>query len=769
MLTFFLLSTITKANAQKINITGKVLDAETQLPIENATVQCNRQGTFTDVEGFFNLIDLPSGNVSIKVKYVGYLVAQQNLNLLTDTTLTIQLQPFTTFLDTVVITGIKKIEPSLNTLSKTQIATIPSIGSERDILRMMTLIPGIKSDNDGGAGIYVRGGSADQNLFLFGGATVYKNSHLLGFFSPFNSDVIESVDVYKGGFPSKFGGRLSSVLDIKLKTANWEKFSVSGSLGIITSRISLELPIIQNRFSILLAARRSYFNVFTKLFSGSGTNETPDYYFYDLDGVANLRIGKKAIWQVFNYKDKDHLTAKGDDDLEKNKYQQNWNSNITGSSFFVPIANKIQNLTECYLSRYLMNLQVDRTREEDEYRIDFKSLISDLTFRNTTDIEISTHFSTQLGLSYSTFKSSPSNLVYFFNQTAVAQTNLNVITAKQMSFWIDNTLKFKSWKAVVGFRNDTYKADNQLYNSIQPRFKLNHQFNDKLALSASYAKMFQPLHLLSNVGLGFPVDIWLSSQKGIKPQFSDQFTLGVLSETETLTNGKIQKWKFSAELYYKEMKNIISYKDGYSSNDFTEFNQNKAKDLSEIMTTGRGLSYGLELMIEKKSGNWNGWISYTLSKTNHQFEVLNGGELFPARQDQRHHLSIVNNITLSKRWSFNTTWSFLTGQAITLPSAVYSFPAFDFSANRFQNFSNLSYVNGQRNSFRMATYHRLDVGIQRQTTHKWGVGTLELSIFNAYNRRNPYFYYLSNGQSINSVSLFGFVPSIGYSFKIYSK
>ena len=262
---------------------------------------------------------------------------------------------------------------------------------------MMALLPGIKADNDGGSGIYVRGGSADQNLFLLNGAPVYKNSNLLGFFSPFNSDVLEQVDVYKGAFPARFGGRLSSVLDMKLKTASMEKYKVSGSAGIITSRILAELPLVKNRLSVLLAARRSYFDIFTKLFAGAGTNEPPNYYFFDFNGVVSLRVGKKGLWQAFSYQNKDYLTARGDDASETNKYQQTWYSSVVGSSLYLTLSKNIQNFTEGFSSKYQMRLQIDRERLDDSYGIQFKTFLNDFTLRNTTDIQVASFYTLQFG------------------------------------------------------------------------------------------------------------------------------------------------------------------------------------------------------------------------------------------------------------------------------------------------------------------------------------------------------------------------------------
>ncbi len=757
--------------AQKYSISGVVTDAETGKPLEGSSIELRVKKALTAITNKDGEFHFPKANKDIyllDIRNVGYLVSQQKVNISSDTTFSIALTPFVTELATVTVTGesIKDAKPSVNTLSKTQILAIPTVGSERDILRMMVLMPGVKSDNEGSAGIYVRGGGADQNLFLINGATLYKSSHLFGFLSPFNSDVIEKVELYKGAFPAQFGGRLSSVLDIKLKTASMTKYQVSGSVGIITSRALVELPLIKNRLSVMLAARRSYFNIFTQLFNGSGTSEAPNYYFYDFNGNMSLKVGKKSLWQVYSYQDKDYLKANGDDDLEKNQYQQKWYSSIIGTSFYVPVSSKVNNLTEITSSRYLMQLNVERSRKDEAYSNIFKTSLRDLTFKNTTEIELTENVSIRLGLSQSRYEFRPSELSYFANEKIVAQSGIDSTYANESNCWIDNEFKFEHWRANVGFRYGYYSSQNKSFVMPQPRLSISYFLTESTTLKASLTRIYQPLHLLSNTGLGFPVDIWLPSNSAMNPEFSDQITLGGQKQLETMRKGR---WLLNAEVYYKRMNNIISYQDGHASNDFTEYNQNKINDLSKIITTGQGLSYGLELMAEKKTGKIKGWISYTLSKTTNQFNELNNGLWFSARQDQRHQLGLVGTYNLSKRWTFNGSWTFLTGQAITLPQAVYSFPSFDFVNNKFENYSNLIYVNGGRNSYRMKPYHRLDVGIQRQTTHKWGAGIFEISIFNIYNRRNPYFYYLSSGQLVYSVSLFGIIPSISYTFRIYSK
>jgi hypothetical protein len=413
-----------------------------------------------------------------------------------------------------------------------------------------------------------------------------------------------------------------------------------------------------------------------------------------------------------------------------------------------------------------MRLDIDRSRKDEAYSSNFKTSLQELTLKNTTDMQLSDNLSVQLGVGRSNYFFRPSSLSYVANDQIVAQMGLDSTEANELNGWVETELRFDKWRTNLGFRYGRYSSANYFCSMPQPRFSFSYFLNPTITLKTSLTRIYQPLQVLSNVGLGFPVDIWLPSNKIINPGFSDQITLGGQKEVEIFKKGR---WLFSAEACYKQMSNVISYQDGHASGDFTEFNQIKIKDLSQIIALGQGLSFGLELMAEKKTGKLKGWVAYTLSRTKNQFDDLNNGNWFSARQDQRHHITLVGSYTISKRWTLNASWTYLTGQAITLPQAVYSFPSFDFVNNKFQNYSQLIYVNGQRNSYRMKAYHRLDVAIQRQTTHKWGASIFEISVFNLYNRRNPYFYYLSSGQSVYSVSLFGIIPSISYTFRVYSK
>ncbi|MDZ7900542.1 MAG: TonB-dependent receptor [Arcicella sp.] len=759
-------------NCQMIRFSGKVLDKSNQKLLEGASIQLSsiKMVKYSDKTGEFMFPKFKTGKYSLTIKYLGFLNYKKILDIQKDTLIEVELTPFVTELEEVIVSSkvessVNKLNIGINSLSKEQILNVPSIAGEHDLTRIFMLTPGVKSDNEGSAGLYVRGGTSDQNLFLINSAPLYKNSHLFGFLSPFNSDIIEKADLYKGGFPARFGGRLSSILDVRLKSASMNKFKIGGSIGFISSKLYAEIPIVKEKVSLLLAGRRSYFDIFTAFFNGSGTTSGPYYKFYDFNGILTLKLDKKNIIQLFTYHDKDRLTGAFDGETETQKYDQSWNSQIWGVSFTSHLSPIINNYIDFTLSDYNMDLEVFRDQQGEAFINKFNSQINTFGVKNTTEIEITDNYAVKFGGIYNTYTFRPGQLRYQGKNINFIESKLDSIQSKEVSLFIENEFKFNKWIANLGFRYSSYQVPNQTYQFKEPRLTLGYIFNEKSSLKMALSQMNQPLQLLTNPGLGFPVDLWVSSTDKIIPQKSNQISL---SYNHDISQEKNNFLSLSIEAYYKEMNNIISYRDGYSSTDFTEFSQNNQREWDKIVTQGKGKSYGIEALLEKKYGKLQGWIGYTLSWTTNQFENLNLGKEFYARQDRRHDLSVVAMYKLNKRWSLNASWIFQTGQAITLPKAVYSIPAYGFVKDKFLGYPNLAYINGERNSYRMIPTHRLDIGVQRKTTHKWGIGQWELSLYNAYNRQNPYYYYIDSGQRVKSVSLFGIIPSFSYMFKIYS-
>lgn len=760
------------AQGQQLRLNGLVISSDERRVLAGASVQLvkTKIAGYTDEDGRFFLSGMEPGSYDVVIRYVGYLTHKKRILVKGDTTLTVQLIPFSTELDEVTIEALRQSSadnPQANslTLSAKQLRNVSSIGGEHDIARVLALTPGVKTDNEANSGLFVRGGSPDQNLFLIDNVPLYKNSHFFGFLSPFNSDVVQQVHLYRGGFPARFGGRLSSILDVKLRTASMEKNQLQGSIGILSSRVSLDIPLVKDRASLLIAGRRSYFDVFTRLFPGSGTTSGPNYYFYDLTGKLAVRIGSHTNLRIFAFQNQDRLRARARNDLEDFRYDQHWNSNILGTSVTTQVSKSLINTFELNLSTYKLTQTTQEAQQAIRTNYSFANSLKTNTVRNSVDWVPSEHYQMRIGGTAVEYKFQPGNLL-FTGQGDTANKSLDSTVINELSSFLESELSSRRMSSKAGVRYATFQSGGQSrYNFVEPRLSIQYKIKPTSSVILAYARMNQPIHLLTNPGFGLPVDLWFPTKGPVKPQRSDQFSI---TYSRTLQNTAKSLLDLSIDAYYKTMSRIITYRDGYSAQDFTAVTQNAVRQWETIMITGKGISYGTEMLLQKKQGRLTGWVGYTLSWTRHQFDEINQGRPFHARHDRRHDLSIVGTYPLNKRWSVNGTWVYQTGQAVTLPQAVYSQTDFSFLSNRFNVYSPVVFTYGERNSYRMKASHRMDISIQRKTTHKWGAGQIELNVYNLYNRRNPYFYYLAAGNRVKAVSLFQLIPSLSYSFTIYT-
>ncbi len=759
---------------QWVQVSGRITNQHTGQSLPGATVELDRphRVVISSDDGTFAFTRVQSGSVMFIVRYVGFLAYRKKIILRSDTTIHVSLVPFSQELDEVVVnsaapTPVTDNRIGTHTLTNAQLVNLPSVGSEHDIARALTLLPGVKNDNDGVAGMYVRGGNIDQNLVLLNNTPVYKNNHLFGFLSPLNTDAISELTLYKGSFPARFGGRLSSVLDVSLKSPNLNRLKVGGSIGILSSRLNAEIPIIRDRVAVFLAGRRSYFDVFTQIFSGSGTTEGPTYYFFDLNGVVLAQLSNRHRLKAFGWQDQDQLTGAAHNDTEDQTYYQRWSSHLVGASLASSFSGGLTNTAEASWSDYAMNQRIARRVQTDAFANIFRSTIKDVSLRDMAELVASKHYTARLGLAQTWHQFQPGRLRYEGQNLQVIESNLDSLNTTESVIFSENEFQLGPMNLNIGWRLVRYAGATFSYLYHEPRLSASYKLSDRLALKAAYSRMNQPVHQLTNPGLGIPVDLWVSSNARIRPQQADQVSAGLARDWSIAHH--TQTLSVTIEGYYKRMRNIIAYQDGHSATDFTEFSQQTIRQWERVVAVGQGQSYGAEVLIEKKQGRWTGWVGYTLAWTPNQFTDLNGSRSFPARQDRRHTLTLTGSYQLNPRWQINYSWVYQTGQPITLPKAVYSLPAFDFITGTYKNYSNLVYINSDRNSYRMAPYHRLDVSIQRKTTHRWGIGTWEISAYNLYDRHNPYFYYLSSGQNLYSVSLFGIIPSFAYTFQIYTR
>ncbi|MDX2245727.1 MAG: TonB-dependent receptor [Bacteroidia bacterium] len=756
-------------------ISGYVKIAESGETLIGATVAAPelQKGTYTNEYGFYSLT-LPASNDSVSIRYVFAGYASQNRRILLNADQRIDIGLEVKSLDEVLIEAesfqeqLNSTEMSISRISMAEAKVLPALFGEVDIIKTLQLKPGVSSGSEGSSGIYVRGGGPDQNLILLDNTVLYNPSHLFGFFSTFNSDAVKDVKLYKGGFPAQYGGRLSSVIDVKMNDGNKKEFSGAGGLGLIASRLTLEGPIVKDKASFMISGRRTYVDVFTRLINESQQdnpefNNIPDYFFYDFNAKLNYEISDKDQLFLSGYFGRDRFKF-DDGDFDFNFDWGNSNTTLRWNHIFTP--RLFLNTSASYSDyEYMISNEFDIFSFELSSRITDGSLSTDFTWLPSDKHAVK--FGAKgiyhrfivgrldAGAADSSFQFNAGNNYYGTEMAAYISDDFEV--NKKLTI---NT----------GFRISGFASDSSFYYGLEPRAAIKYSLSDKVSLKASYARMMQYLHLVSSSGASLPTDIWYPSNSRVKPQSSDQIAAGI-----TIQLG--EQWLLSNEVYYKWLHNQIDFRD--AANLFVNDN------LDREFVFGKGWGYGNEFYLEKKSGKLTGWIGYTLSWAWRQFDgvdesgeviaedIINKGQPFHPRNDKRHDVVVVAIYQLNKRWSFSSAWEFRTGNATTLAVGRYFSFGPDFFNGNF-NDPNIVPVYVDRNSFRMPAYHKLDVGVVLKFFPKWGESDLTFSVYNAYNRRNPYFIYPDNvrddngtiiGQQAKQVALFPAIPSITYNFK----
>jgi hypothetical protein len=773
--------------SQKITINGYVSDYSTGEKLIGANIYepTLKVGTTSNLYGFYSITLSSSDSIHIVFKYIGYQPQFFSLKPDKDIVLNIKLQPSIDLKALEVIESrTEKIEErsqmSVIEIPISQIKSIPALLGEVDVLKSLQLLPGVQSGGEGSSGIYVRGGGPDQNLILLDGAPVYNASHLFGFFSVFNADAIRNVQLTKGGFPARYGGRLSSVIEINMKEGNSQKIKGEGSVGIIASRLTLEGPIIKDKTSFIVSGRRTYIDILTKPFImfQTGGQSSGGYYFYDMNAKVNHKISNSHHLYLSFYSGDDRFYARTNSSWVNNniKYEQSqgfklgWGNSTSTLRWNYLINPKLFANTSLIYSRFNFYTGIDMDNKQisptgtttENFSLRYLSGINDWSGKVDFDYLPSPNHYIKFGAGniYHTFNTGA--LQYKMNNVgADIDTTMGTknVYANELSAYIEDDIRVSSrLKTNIGLHYSGFAVKDQYYQSLQPRFSGRYFITEDWAWKSSYASMMQFIHLLTNAGVGLPTDLWVPSTDIIKPQSSWQVATGIARTLKWNENS----YEFSAEGYYKHMKNIIEYKGGASF-------LTPGADWQQQVEAGEGWSYGTELFVQKKTGKTTGWIGYTLSWTNRRFTEINFGETFPYKYDRRHDLSVVLSHNFTKKIDFAVTWIYGTGNAITLPLARYaSYEDTQFNYGDGGYFNELQYY-GSRNSFRMRAYHRLDVGLNFKTNRKWGETAWNISVYNAYSRRNPYFYYFGTDQmgnrKIKQVSLFPIIPSVSYSFK----
>ncbi|HCQ16242.1 MAG TPA: TonB-dependent receptor [Cryomorphaceae bacterium] len=720
-------------------------------------------GTSTNTFGFYSLT-VREPKVKVMISYVGYETQSLELELEGNLSQDISLEELPQSLAEVTVTAeqIEALKPQMSTiqLSTKDIKNIPAFLGEVDVIRAIQLLPGVQSGSEGTTGFYVRGGSPDQNLILLDGVPVYNASHLFGFFSVFNADAIKNVQLTKGGFPSRFGGRLSSVLEIDMKEGNLREFHGAGSLGIISSKLTLEGPLVKDKTSFIISGRRTYYDLLIRPFLPPDL--TVGYYFGDL----NLKLN-----HIFSRKDRLYLSYYGGNDKFYQResydgygYEENFESNLqwgnhTGSLRWNHLFNEklFSNLTATYTQyRFSVGFKEEYDNQTDGF--EYFSLIRDYGLRYDLEYRPNSDHSLRFGgnYTYHTFKPGVAQFEGGFSDEGVdSLLNLSspIYSNDAYVYVEDDWLISPAWRANFGLHYSGYLVHTTYYNSLQPRASLRYLLTDEWSVKGSYAMMNQYIHLLSNSGLSLPTDLWVSSTERIKPQRSHQVALG--SVRNILQN----KYEISAEVYYKRMLNLIEYKEGASFITATDWQNNVVND-------GIGNAYGLELLFRKNEGQTTGWIGYTLAWSNRQFSDLNNGEQFPYKYDRRHDISIIVNHRFNEQFDLGVTWVFGSGNTYTAPIANYYLQSPYGSGGTPEEYVEYS----DRNSLRLPPYHRLDLGFNFHNETRWGMSHWNISVYNAYNRKNPFFLYINENyetgeKSVRQGSLFPIIPSISYSFE----
>ena len=732
------------------------------------------KGTASNEYGFYSLT-LPKGNYKIVYSFIGFKSIIKSVNLNQNLRLNVSLNNNAIVTEEIEVTG-ERQDKNVNSSSMSQaklevqnIKQLPVILGEVDVLKSAQLLPGIQSGGEGNSGLYVRGGGPDQNLILLDEAVVYNAAHLFGFFSVFNADAIKDINIIKGGMPAEYGGRLSSVLDITMKDGNNKKYQAEGGIGLLSSRLTLQGPIEKNKSSFIVSGRRTYIDVLSKpfmsednAFSGSG------YYFYDLTTKINYRISDKDRLYLSGYFGRDVFSFSNSDNGIGIEIP--WGNATTSLRWNHLFNDKLFMNTSLIFSDYRFEFNI----AQQEFELKIFSGINDWNTKIDFLYQPNQRHTIKFGSNYTYHEFTPGNASGRSGEVVFEPDEIFKQYSNEGALYISDDfeasdvlkihagLRYSSFQhsGYISFRdyikNDLTGSDDN-YNHIEPRLTFRYKLNPTSSIKGAYTQNYQYIHLASTSSVSLPTDLWVPSSAGIKPKFSDQYALGYFK------NFKDNMFEASIEAYYKEMSNLIEYKEGVLPED----NTNSSSD--DAFVFGDGDSYGIEVLVKKNKGKTTGWIGYTLSKTTRYFDEINNGISFPAKYDRRHDLSITATHKLNNKWTLSSVFVYATGNSITLPTERYI-----IGSNVYTEFTS-------RNGFRMEPYHRLDLGATYTPNkkNKRFNSSWNFSIYNVYSRKNPYFIYFdlesTTGENGNiqdgnltpkayQVSIFPILPSVTWNF-----
>jgi hypothetical protein len=770
LLPFFILFVLTvftlPAQEKKFTISGNIKDNSNGEDLIGAEVIISgtRTGTVSNAYGFYSL-SLPEGKYTLLFSYIGYLKKEIPVELTSDTKMNIDLKMNARELTEVVVSAedrnvtITKAEMSVEKLSAKAIKTVPALMGEVDVIKAIQLLPGVQSTSEGSSGFSVRGGGHDQNLILLDEATVYSASHLMGFFSVFNNDAIKDVTLYKGDIPATFGGRLSSLLDIRTKDGNNQRFTGTGGVGLISSRLTLESPL-GSKASGLISGRRTYADVFLLLSSDENLRRS-SLYFYDMNAKVNFRINDANRIFLAGYFGRDNFSNRfAGMNFGNQTVTARWNH------IFSPKVFSNFTLIGSFYDYYLKSNLSEQLNQEWKSKMNDYGIKADFSYlpNPTNHLKFGYNFiyhrftpgegggtGSESLLARIAFPKeyAAEHALYLANETTIADKLKLKYGLRYSAFWnISNGEEQEYLENYSVAYTKTSKRGKiyQTQQQLEPRAGITYIISDYHSLKAGYSRTAQYIQLASNSASGSPLDVWFQASQNVKPQLCDQFAIGYFR------NLADNEYEASAELYYKDMKNVVDFKD------HAELLGNK--DIEHELRFGKGYSYGLELMLRKNGGRLNGWVSYTLSGSRRKIDDINNGNEYRSPYDKPHNISIVANYELSPKWMVSANWVYASGTPVTYPTG------------RFQVENSYVPLYSGRNEYRYPAYHRLDVSATWQLSKpgKRFRHELNVSLYNAYGRKNPWtiLFRQENDRPDSSyaemVYLFTFIPSITWNF-----
>ncbi len=749
-------------------ISGFVYDKATGEVLIGATIyeHTTKSGVITNEYGFYSITTSSKDSLLLKISFSGYKPLQVKIPKGINKQMDFKLIPGIDLEEITIIakkekTIVERNEVGVVRLPMKDIKTLPNLFGEVDIIKAYQLTPGVQSGGEAKSNLYVRGGSPDQNLILLDDVPLYYVAHFGGFFSVFNADAINDVKLVKGGFPARYGSRLSSVLDIRMKEGSMQQLQVQGTAGLLSSKLSIEAPIIKDKLSFIFSGRKNILPIFKLIGTGLG------YHFYDLNAKLNYRISPKDKLFLSFYMGDDILLTSQKSTVTKHKTSVKW-----GNTLFAFRWNHIYN------NRLFSNLTFSNTyyRYKNTFKYDLETddvsknvynsvltKINDLSLKLDFLYTLNALIDFKFGVNTIRHTFTPNDEEYslsFTNTPDIHEQYSSISYAIENAVYLENNLNFGKININAGARYSSYYIDDVNYHSFEPRIVLNYKLMKNIALKYSFSKMNQYVHLLAYSGVGVPSDYWMPTNKNIKPENSTQHTFGIAN---TFWDNR---YELSIEAYHKTLSHLITFIPGKS------FLGNLDSWENLVQPNGKGTNYGVELFLQKKTGKTTGWVGATLSKAERKFEHINQGKPYAFKYDRLLDISIVVNHHLKKNVSLSATWTYGTGYPMTIATEVY----------HINNDDILVYEG--KNTFKMRDYHRLDISANFSKKNHWGERTISISIFNLYNRKNPYFYYydrisdgiaVSNGGHVFSAargdlklyqkSLFSIFPSISYSFK----